>query len=123
MVESNRLKKLTRQYMAKHPGTKYQRALEAVQNGELNPRPFPAAAVSAADADTWLQLLGGVPNVDELAQRWAASLSTSVRALGVQTEPNFVFGEGRGSSGSTSPRRSMVATVPMPRSPAEPAAA
>lgn len=32
MVESNRLKKLARDHMAKHPGTRYQQALEAVRD-------------------------------------------------------------------------------------------
>lgn len=74
MVDSNRLKKRAREYMAENPGMKYQQALSAVRAEDAN---------SARDGQPgWGALMGGVPaSPDALAAVWARSESdTSLRA-------------------------------------------
>lgn len=68
MTDSARIKKLARAHMAAHPGVRYQQALDAVQSGPLR---------SAAGAQEWLQILGGIPTEEELSARWAASAASS----------------------------------------------
>ncbi|MEX3756974.1 FtsK/SpoIIIE domain-containing protein [Mycobacteroides abscessus] len=110
MVDSARLKKSAREYMAAHPGVKYQQALEIVRDQDLVPiaaasdtpagPPPPVAATSQAGGgdpagpEAWLNALGGIPTADELAARWAASLtSTSLQApIGICVESDFTFG-------------------------------
>lgn len=108
MVDSARLKKSAREYMAAHPGVKYQQALEIVRDQDLVPiaasdtpaGPPPMSATALADGDdpagpqAWLRALGGIPTTGELAARWAASLtSTSLQApIGICVESDFTFG-------------------------------
>lgn len=85
MVDSARLKKCAREYMAAHPGVKYQQALEIVRDQDLVPiaaasdtpagPPPPVATTSHTDGgdpagpQAWLRALGGIPTTEELAAR------------------------------------------------------
>lgn len=111
MVDSARLKKSAREYMAAHPGVKYQQALEIVRDQDLVPiaavsdtpadPPPPLATTALADGgdpagpEAWLRALGGIPTPDELASRWARSLTEqSLRApVGVGVDGDFTFGQ------------------------------
>lgn len=111
MVDSARLKKSAREYMAAHPGVKYQQALEIVRDQDLVPiaaasdtpagPPPPVAATSQAGGgdpagpEAWLNALGGTPTADELAARWANSdTEQSLRVpLGMSVDDNFKFSD------------------------------
>ncbi len=110
MVDSARLKKSAREYMAAHPGVKYQQALEIVRDQDLVPvaavadtpaaPPPPVATTSYAGGsdpagpEAWLRALGGIPTTDELAARWSNALTEqSLRApVGVSVDGDFAFG-------------------------------
>lgn len=111
MVDSARLKKSAREYMAAHPGVKYQQALEIVRDQDLvpiaaasdtpaGPPPSVAATSQAGGGDpagpeAWLNALGGTPTADELAARWANSdTEQSLRVpLGMSVDDNFKFSD------------------------------
>lgn len=111
MVDSARLKKSAREYMAAHPGVKYQQALEIVREQDLVPiaaasdapagPPPPLATTPLVDGgdpagpEAWLRALGGIPTDDELASRWARSLTEqSLRApVGVGVDGDFTCGQ------------------------------
>ncbi|CPW53168.1 FtsK/SpoIIIE domain-containing protein [Mycobacteroides abscessus] len=110
MVDSARLKKSAREYMAAHPGVKYQQALEIVRDQDLVPvaavadtpaaPPPPVATTSyaggsdPASPEAWLRALGGIPTTDQLAARWSNALTEqSLRApVGVSVDGDFAFG-------------------------------
>ncbi|WP_234809142.1 hypothetical protein [Mycobacteroides saopaulense] len=109
MVDSARLKKSAREYMAAHPGVKYQQALEIVRDQDLVPiaasdtpaGPPPMSATALADGDdpagpqAWLRALGGIPTANELAARWANSdTEQSLRVpIGMSVDDNFKFSD------------------------------
>ncbi|CPZ05440.1 cell division protein FtsK [Mycobacteroides abscessus] len=111
MVDSARLKKSAREYMAAHPGVKYQQALAIVRDQDLVPiaaasdtpvgPPPPVAATSRADGgdpagpEAWLNALGGIPTADELAARWANSdTEQSLRVpIAMSVDDNFKFSD------------------------------
>lgn len=117
MVESARIKQRVRDYMAEHPGIKYQQALDVVRKALAhmgqNPgtaylaalawvtesltastAPAPDHPVNPASHEAWLAAIGPIDSADQLAQRWAETLTTTdLRApLGVSTEGDFTFG-------------------------------
>lgn len=109
MVDSARLKKSAREYMAAHPGVKYQQALEIVRDQDLVPvaavadtpaapppvaTTFYAGGSDPAGPEAWLRALGGIPTTDELAARWSNALTEqSLRApVGVSVDGDFAFG-------------------------------
>ncbi|TXH23961.1 MAG: hypothetical protein E6R06_13715 [Mycobacterium sp.] len=79
MTDSARVKKLAREYMAAHPGVRYQQALDAVQSDPPG---------TAAGDEEWLHILGGIPTEEELSARWAASAASPILRLpaGMRTD-------------------------------------
>lgn len=83
MTDSARLKKLARDYMDAHPGTRYQQALDAVRARPPQPD----------TADAWLDLIDAADTA-QLTARWAdTQLEANLRApLGWTTDDHLAAG-------------------------------
>lgn len=82
MTDSARLKKLAREYMAAHPGTRYQQALDAVRAHQTQP-----------GTDAWLDFIAAA-DTSQLTARWAHNaLEPNLRApLGWATDEHLAPG-------------------------------